>query len=688
MRESELTKVRNIGIMAHIDAGKTTTTERMLYYSGKIHRMGEVDEGSATMDWMEQEKQRGITITSAATTFFWKDHTMNLIDTPGHVDFTAEVERSLRVLDGAIALFCGVGGVEPQSETVWKQADRYRIPRIGFVNKMDRIGADFYKTVDMINEKLTGEACPIQIPVGSEDSFEGVVDLIRLKTYLWKDTTEGLTFTESEVEDNIEELNHYRELLLETISDFDDSIAEKFLHGKPVLEEEMRRSIRKATLACKLVPVLCGSAIKNKGIQKLLDAICYFLPSPTDIPPIEGVNPATLKKEFRKTQDGEPFSSLLFKIASDSYVGRLSYVRVYSGKINHGSIVYDANNRKRERVIKILRMHANKREVLNEVSAGDICAFVGIKDSKTGSTLCDQSHPIIFESMKFPEPVIFISIEPKTKADEERLKYGLKKMEEEDPTFEVRTDDETGQTIIAGMGELHLEVLVERMTKDFGVKANVGKPQVAYRETISKTSSGSAKIDKEIGGRKEHAEVELKISQLKRGSGFIFENNVEFLPNEIVESVSRTVHDSMETGFFAGYPMTDVRITLLSISYDDSTSEIGIKLATSLSIQNALKSAKLLLLEPIMKLEVVTPKEFLGEIISDIGSRRGRVLSIFSKLEGQAVDAMCPLSTMFGYATGLRSISQGRATYTMEFAKYEELPEEIQNKIIEKFQGG
>jgi elongation factor G len=691
LRSFPLEKIRNIGLMAHIDAGKTTTTERILYYTGKTHRMGEVDEGAAVMDWMDQEKERGITITSAATTCFWNNHRINIIDTPGHVDFTAEVERSLRVLDGVVAIFCGVGGVEPQSETVWRQADGYHIPRIAFVNKMDRVGADFDNTIHMIRKRLGANAIPIQWPVGQGDMFTGIIDLLSMNLRVYHEETLGATFEEQPIPRSLIDICKKRkEELLEALSDYDDKLLEKFVNEESFELGDMKSALRKATLDVKVVPVLCGSAFKNKGIQKLLDAVVDFLPAPSDIPPIQGKNPVKDKKEIRRPSDENPFSALAFKIVSDPYVGKLTYFRVYSGFLKAGTALLNSSKNRKERISRLLQMHANKREDIQEVYAGDIAAGVGLRFTSTGDTLCDPKSPIVLEMMSFPEPVIFIAIEPKTKADQDKLSDVLSRLAEEDPTFKVSTDEETNQTIISGMGELHLEVLVERMIRDFGVKANVGKPQVAYKETLSLSEVGEGKFIKQTGGRGHYGVVKIRVEPLPRGKGFVFENQIKagIIPKEFIPAVETGVREALENGPLAGYPVVDLKVFLLDGDFhqEDST-DLAFRIAGSMALQNAARKAEPKLLEPLMDVEVVVPEEYMGEVINDLNSRRGKILGIKPRADAQIVSAIAPLSEMFGYATALRSLSQGRAIYTMEFSHYDKVPENISEKLIAKIRG-
>jgi elongation factor G len=690
-KEHPLDKVRNIGIMAHIDAGKTTTTERILYYTGKTHRMGEVDDGAATMDWMEQEKERGITITSAATTCYWQNHQINIIDTPGHVDFTAEVERSLRVLDGAMVVFCGVGGVEPQSETVWRQADRYHVPRIAFVNKMDRVGCEFENALSMMRERLGANVVPIQLPAGEGEKFSGIVDLVSMQYRIYHEDTLGATYDDLPIPENLVfEAKKKREELLESLTFYDDKLLEKFLNGEPIEEDEIKHAIRKATLEVKIFPVLCGSALKNKGIQKLLDAVVDFLPAPSDIPPVVGINPNNSKEERRKPSDDEPFCALAFKIATDPYVGKLTYFRVYSGTFKVGKVVLNANTGKRERISRILEMHANKREDKEEVFAGDIAAAVGLKQVITGHTLCDPKKPIVLEKISFPEPVISVAIEPKTKADQEKLSQVLTSLLNEDPTFQVKINQETGQTIISGMGELHLEVLLDRMIREFGVGANIGKPQVAYRETITMFSEAEGKFIRQSGGRGQYGWVKIRLEPLPQGGGFVFENGTKgaIIPKEFVLSVKEGIREAMQNGVLAGYPMVDIKAVLTDGRFHEvDSSEISFKIAGSIAFQEAALKASPVLLEPVMNIEVIVPEEYMGDVIGDLNARRGNIAGIYPKGDAKGVRVMVPLAEMFGYATRLRSLSQGRATFTMEFDHYEKVPENISEELIAKLRG-
>ncbi len=687
-RKEPLEKIRNIGIMAHIDAGKTTTTERILFYAGKIHRMGEVHDGAATMDWMEQERERGITITSAAISCLWRNHRINIIDTPGHVDFTAEVERSLRVLDGAIALFCAVGGVEPQSETVWRQADKYNVPRIAFINKMDRVGADFYGAVEMIRDRLGANVVPVQIPIGEGDMFSGLVDLIRMKAVMYHEENYGATWDEIEIPHDLEEkAAEYRTHLLESISEFDDTLLEKYLEGDEIDEQDIIRAVRKATVNVSITPVLLGSAFKNKGIQRLLDAVVHFLPSPVDMPEIVGHHPKTQEMLTRKPSDDEPFAALAFKIMSDPYVGRLTYFRVYSGVAKAGSYVYNTTANKRERLGRLLQMSANKREDIEEVRTGDIVAAVGLKHTKTGDTLAVEGKPIVLESMRFPEPVIAVAIEPKTKADQDKLGASLGKLAEEDPTFRVRSDEETGQTVIYGMGELHLEILVDRLLREFKVGANVGKPQVAYKEAITKKAQAEGKFVRQSGGRGQYGHVVLEVEPAERGAGFEFVNKIVggVIPREYINPVAEGVKEAMANGVISGYPLIDVRVTLLDGSYHDvDSSEVAFKIAGSMALKNAALKAGPVRMEPIMDLEVIVPEEYLGEVMGDLNSRRSKIKGIFPRKDAQVVTASTPLAEVFGYATALRSLTQGRAIFTMRFSHYEVAPQSVSEKVLEK----
>ncbi|MFZ1292082.1 MAG: elongation factor G [Melioribacteraceae bacterium] len=690
VKRVDISKVRNIGIMAHIDAGKTTTTERILYYTGRVHKLGEVHDGAATMDWMEQEKERGITITSAATTAEWKGHQINIIDTPGHVDFTVEVERSLRVLDGAIALFCAVGGVEPQSETVWRQADKYKVPRIAFVNKMDRVGADFYHAVDMMKERLGANAVPITLPIGEGDMFAGVIDLMSMKARMYNEDTLGSTFEEIEIPiDLIGVTNKYRTLMLEAVSDVDDSLLEKYLEGKEITEAEIKGVLRKATIEGKIIPVLCGSSFKNKGVQKLLDTVIDVLPSPIDTPEIQAHHIFKDDKVIRKVDEKEKFTGLAFKIMTDPYVGKLTFVRVYTGSLKAGSYVFNSVSDKKERVGRILEMHANHRADVDEIRAGDIVAFVGLKNTRTGDTLCTEEDAIILERMAFPQPVIQIAIEPKTKADQDKLSEALQKLSDEDPTFKVMVDDETNQTLISGMGELHLEILVDRMKREFKVDANVGKPQVAYRETITQKVQAEGKFVKQSGGRGKYGHVWLEISPNEPGKGFEFENGIVggVVPKEYITPVSNGVQEAMKNGVLAGYQVVDVKVKIFDGSYHDVDSdEISFKVAGSMGFKAGAKKANPIILEPLMSVEVTTPEEYLGDVMGDLNSRRGKIEGFTSRKDAQVIKATAPLAEMFGYATTIRSMTQGRAIYSMQFSRYSEVPKSVAQEIIEKTQ--
>ena len=686
-REIALENIRNIGIMAHIDAGKTTTTERILFYTGRVHKLGETHEGTATMDWMDQEQERGITITSAATTAYWKNHRINIIDTPGHVDFSVEVERSLRILDGAVALFCAKGGVEPQSEAVWRQADKYRVPRLAFVNKMDITGANFDNAVRMMHERLKANAVPIELPIGREADFTGVVDLVANHAIIYKDEL-GVNVEITDIPDDMKEIaEEARTTLIEAVSDFDDTIMEEFLDGKEITAEELKPAIRKATIALKMVPVLCGSSYRNKGVQNLLDAIVEYLPSPLDIPSIEGVNPKTDKEELRHSSDSEPLSALLFKIMTDPFVGRIAFVRLYSGTMKTGMTLINATKGKRERIGRILRMHANNRQDIEEAYAGDIVAVVGLKESSTGDTLCDINHPIILEQMTFPEPVIRVAIEPKTKAGQEKMGIALQKLSEEDPTFKAYTDQETGQTIIAGMGELHLEVIVDRMLREFHVEANVGKPQVAYRETITKTVKKQGKYVRQSGGKGQYGDCTVVFEPLEAGSGFKFEDQTVggCIPKEYIPAIEYGIREASRSGVLAGYETVDFKATVVDGSYHDvDSSEIAYRIAASMAFKEGCKEAGPILLEPIMKVEVTTPEDYLGDCMGSITGRRGEIAGMEPNNGIYQIDARVPLSEMFGYATNLRSITQGRANFTMFFSHYKEVPKSITEKILGK----
>ena len=691
-RELPLDRTRNIGIAAHIDAGKTTTTERILFYTGRLHRMGEVHEGAATMDWMVQEQERGITITSAATTCFWKEHRINIIDTPGHVDFTVEVERSLRVLDGAVAVFCAVGGVQPQSETVWRQANKYRVPRVVYINKMDRTGADFYVVVNRIRERLGARAVPVQLPVGAESDFRGIIDLVRMQAVLYVDDL-GTTSQETEIPaDLLDTALRYREELLEAAADADDLLMEKYLDGQPIGEDEIRAALRKGTIGGTLVPVTCGSSFKNKGVQPMLDAVVYYLPSPKDVGSVCGINPKTDESLSLDPSDDAPFSALAFKIMSDPYVGRLTYFRVYSGQLSKGSYVFNASKGKKERIGRVLRMHANHREDVEQVFAGDIAAAVGLSDQvTTGDTLCTEAQPILLEAISFPEPVISIAIEPKTKADQDKLSTALGRLSAEDPTFRVRTDTETGQTIISGMGELHLEIIQDRLFREFRVEANVGRPQVAYRETITRRFKGEGRFVRQTGGKGQFGHVVLEVEPLAPGAGFEFRNKIVggSIPREYIPAVENGVKETMLGGILAGYPVIDVAVTLLDGSYHEvDSSEMAFKIAGSLGFRHCAERAGPILKEPIMAVEVVTPEDFLGDIIGDLNSRRGRIEGMEPAAGGaQVIRANVPLAEMFGYATTVRSMSQGRASYSMEPSHYEEVPRQVAEEIVTRAGG-
>ncbi len=685
-RDYPLERIRNIGIIAHIDAGKTTTTERILFYTRKIHRMGEVDEGTTVTDWMEQERERGITITAASITCYWRDHQINIIDTPGHIDFTAEVQRSLRVLDGGVVIFDAVAGVEPQSETVWRQANRYNVPRICFVNKMDRIGADFWRTIEMIEERLAANPVAIQIPIGAESSFRGVVDLLRMKAIVYADDL-GTRMETVEIPPDLEDVAaRYRDILVEKIAETDETLTVKYLEGEEISEEELRSALRQATLKGELVPVLCGAALRNKGIQPLLDAVVDYLPSPVDIPPIVGVNPVTGEEESRLSDEEEPLAALVFKIQTDPYMGRLAYFRVYSGRIKAGMAVLNSTKGRKERIGRLLRMHANRREEIGEVLAGDIGATLGLKDTFTGETLCDLQHPIVLESIGFPEPVISVAIEPRTDADQDKMNEALRRLAEEDPTFRVKFDEETGQTIISGMGELHLEVLVDRMLREFKVGANVGRPQVAYRETITRPVRAEGRFIRQTGGRGQYGHVQLEIEPLGPGGGFKFEDRTAggVIPKEFVPAVEQGVREAMESGVLAGYPLVDLKVALVGGSYHEvDSSDMAFKIAASMALKDGVERAGPILLEPIMKIEVVVPEEFTGDVIGDLASRRAQIEGTEPRSGGmQVIWGQVPLAEMFGYATDLRSITQGRGTFTMEFDHYAEVPPEVMRQIL------
>ena len=677
--------------MAHIDAGKTTTTERILYYTGINYKIGEVDAGTATMDWMVQEQERGITITSAATTCFWRDHRVNIIDTPGHVDFTIEVERSLRVLDGAVAVFCSVGGVEPQSETVWRQADKYRVPRIAFINKMDRVGADFDRDVNMIRDRLAANAVAIQLPIGREESFRGVIDLVSMKAISWDDESLGARYRSEEIaaEDRPAAERH-RERLLEVVAEADETLVDRYLEGGIIAESEIRAAIRQATLQLKLVPVTCGSAFKNRGVQPLLDAVVDYLPSPLDVPAVVGITPNTQAEEIRPPDDRAPFAALAFKIMTDPFVGTLSFFRVYSGMIASGSYVLNVTKGRKERIGRLLKMHANKREEIKEVYAGDIAAAVGLRDATTGDTLCDEANPIVLEPIDFPTPVISIAIEPKTKADQERLGISMQKLATEDPSFQVETDTETGQTIIKGMGELHLEIIVDRLLREFKVDANVGRPQVAYKETIQRTVTQESKFIRQTGGRGQYAHVVIRVHPVRSGQGFEFVDATKggVIPREYIPAVERGLRGGLEGGVLAGYPMVDVKVELLDGSYHEvDSSELAFKIAASIGIKDAARKAGPVLLEPVMAVEVLVPEEFMGEVIGNLASRRGHIFGMETHAGARVITAHVPLKEMFGYATDLRSATQGRATYTMQFAHYEPVPQMVSEEIMARAVG-
>ncbi len=690
-RQIPLAKTRNIGIMAHIDAGKTTLTERILFYTGRTHKIGEVHDGAATMDWMPQEQERGITITSAATTCFWKNNRINIIDTPGHVDFTIEVERSLRVLDGAIGVFGAVEGVEPQSETVWRQATRYGVPRIAFVNKMDRIGADYFGAIEQMHKRLNANAHPVTIPVGEEDKFDGIIHLVEMKRYRWLDDSLGAKFEIEEIPADMKEMaQKYHKELIEAVAEFDDEVMQKYLDGKEISQEELQSCIRKGTISNQFNPVFCGSAFKNKGVQPLLDAVINYLPSPLDIPPVKGHNADTNEEETRETSDEAPFSALAFKIMTDPHVGKLVYFRVYSGTLSVGSYVFNSTKGNRERIGRLLQMHANKREEIKEVHAGDIAATVGIKTITTGDTLCLEDKPIILEKMVFPDPVISVAIEPKTKVDQEKMGLALGKLAEEDPSFRVKSDEETGQTIISGMGELHLEIIVDRMMREFNVQANVGKPQVAYRETIRKTVEAEGKYIKQTGGRGNYGHCYITMEPLPAGTGIEFVDAIKggTVPREYIPAVQKGIMDAKDNGVLAGYPVVDFRVTLTDGSYHDvDSNEMAFKIAASMAFKDAMKNASPVILEPVMDVEVVTPDDFMGPVMGDLQSKRGKIEGMELRGSAQIIRSKVPLSEMFGYSTNLRSMTQGRATYSMQFAHYEETPKSVQQEIIAKVKG-
>ncbi len=689
-RTSPLERYRNIGIMAHIDAGKTTTTERILFYTGVTHKIGEVHEGTAVMDWMEQERERGITITCAATTAFWRDHRINIIDTPGHVDFTIEVERSLRVLDGAVAAFDAVNGVEPQSETVWRQADKYGVPRLCFINKMDRVGADYFMSVDTIKEKLGARPLPLHLPIGKEDKFRGMVDLVKMKGITFDDETMGAKYQEIDIPDDlVEQAKEYRAAIEEAVAEFDDVLMAKYLDGLPLTNEEVKRGIRKGVIGMNFFPVICGTAFKNKGVQQILDAVVDYLPSPLEVPRVKGVNAKGLEEE-RPTSDAAPFAALAFKIMNDPFVGNLTFFRVYSGKLEAGSYVYNANKDRKERIGRILQMHANKREEIKEVLAGDIAAAVGLRATTTGDTLCDESSKIILERMEFPEPVIFVAVEPKTKGDSDKMGVALNRLQMEDPSFRVRTDEETGQTIIAGMGELHLEILVDRMFREFKVEANVGKPQVAYRETITRQVEAEGRFIRQTGGRGQYGHCWLRLVPQEPGQGFVFENATVggSIPKEFINPIQKGIEEAMQGGVIAGFPVVDVKVQVFDGSYHDvDSSEMAFKIAGSMGFKEGAARARPALLEPIMDVEVVTPESFMGDVIGDLNSRRGKIQGMTPRTNVQVITAQVPLAEMFGYATDLRSKTQGRAVYTMQFGHYAQVPTSIAETIITKTKG-
>ena len=689
-REYSLEKTRNIGIMAHIDAGKTTTTERILFYTGVNHKIGEVHDGAATMDWMVQEQERGITITSAATTCHWKNHRINIIDTPGHVDFTVEVERSLRVLDGAVAVLTARGGVEPQTETVWRQAENYNVPRMAYVNKMDITGADFFNVIKMMKERLNANAVAIQLPIGAEDTFKGIIDLVKMEAIVYED---DLGKVEDEVaipDDMKDQAEEYREILLEALSELDDDFMEKYLGGEEITEDEIKAVVRKGTVSCKLCPVTCGTSYRNKGVQPLLDAIVDYMPAPTDVPPIAGINPETGEEDHRPSSDDEPFAALAFKIMTDPYVGKLAFFRVYSGILDGGSYVYNSTKGKKERIGRILQMHANNRKEIDRVYSGDIAAAVGLKDTTTGDTLCDEEHPIILESMVFPDPVISVAVEPSTKNDQEKMGVALQKLAEEDPTFRVRTDQETGQTIIAGMGELHLQIIVDRMLREFKVDCKVGEPQVAYRETIRKSVEAEGKFVRQSGGHGQYGHCWLKLEPQEPGEGFSFENKVVggAIPKEFIKPIEDGVKQAMEAGVVAGYPMVDIKATVFDGSFHEvDSSEAAFKVAGSMAFRNGAEKANPVLLEPYVKVEVTVPEEYMGDVIGDLNSRRGRIDGMEARNGSQVITGFVPLSEMFGYSTDLRSKTQGRGNYSMEVAYYDEVPKNIADKIVAKNKG-
>ncbi|WRB25552.1 elongation factor G [Helicobacter pylori] len=690
-RKTPLNRIRNIGIAAHIDAGKTTTSERILFYTGVSHKIGEVHDGAATMDWMEQEKERGITITSAATTCFWKDHQINLIDTPGHVDFTIEVERSMRVLDGAVSVFCSVGGVQPQSETVWRQANKYGVPRVVFVNKMDRIGANFYNVENQIKLRLKANPVPINIPIGAEDTFIGVIDLVQMKAIVWNNETMGAKYDVEEIpSDLLEKAKQYREKLVEAVAEQDEALMEKYLGGEELSVEEIKKGIKTGCLNMSLVPMLCGSSFKNKGVQTLLDAVIDYLPAPTEVVDIKGIDPKTEEEVFVKSSDDGEFAGLAFKIMTDPFVGQLTFVRVYRGKLESGSYVYNSTKDKKERVGRLLKMHSNKREDIKEVYAGEICAFVGLKDTLTGDTLCDEKNAVVLERMEFPEPVIHIAVEPKTKADQEKMGVALGKLAEEDPSFRVMTQEETGQTLIGGMGELHLEIIVDRLKREFKVEAEIGQPQVAFRETIRSSVNKEHKYAKQSGGRGQYGHVFIKLEPKEPGSGYEFVNEISggVIPKEYIPAVDKGIQEAMQNGVLAGYPVVDFKVTLYDGSYHDvDSSEMAFKIAGSMAFKEASRAANPVLLEPMMKVEVEVPEEYMGDVIGDLNRRRGQINSMDDRLGLKIVNAFVPLVEMFGYSTDLRSATQGRGTYSMEFDHYGEVPSNIAKEIVEKRKG-
>ncbi|GAA7269281.1 elongation factor G [Helicobacter pylori] len=690
-RKTPLNRIRNIGIAAHIDAGKTTTSERILFYTGVSHKIGEVHDGAATMDWMEQEKERGITITSAATTCFWRDHQINLIDTPGHVDFTIEVERSMRVLDGAVSVFCSVGGVQPQSETVWRQANKYGVPRIVFVNKMDRIGANFYNVENQIKLRLKANPVPINIPIGAEDTFIGVIDLVQMKAIVWNNETMGAKYDVEEIpSDLLEKAKQYREKLVEAVAEQDEALMEKYLGGEELSIEEIKKGIKTGCLNMSLVPMLCGSSFKNKGVQTLLDAVIDYLPAPTEVVDIKGIDPKTEEEVFVKSSDDGEFAGLAFKIMTDPFVGQLTFVRVYRGNLESGSYVYNSTKDKKERVGRLLKMHSNKREDIKEVYAGEICAFVGLKDTLTGDTLCDEKNAVVLERMEFPEPVIHIAVEPKTKADQEKMGVALGKLAEEDPSFRVMTQEETGQTLIGGMGELHLEIIVDRLKREFKVEAEIGQPQVAFRETIRSSVNKEHKYAKQSGGRGQYGHVFIKLEPKEPGSGYEFVNEISggVIPKEYIPAVDKGIQEAMQNGVLAGYPVVDFKVTLYDGSYHDvDSSEMAFKIAGSMAFKEASRAANPVLLEPMMKVEVEVPEEYMGDVIGDLNRRRGQINSMDDRLGLKIVNAFVPLVEMFGYSTDLRSATQGRGTYSMEFDHYGEVPSNIAKEIVEKRKG-